>query len=112
MDYWVRWDASPNHQVIHDIILKFDDWVAENSKKKAMAKKEKRKIKYSTITIDSKLGEDKLARPWRVIQVVVLEKRRDRFGADEKWIDLYHLASETLDFVRFGLEIGRKFMRT
>ncbi|KAM7270252.1 hypothetical protein ACFE04_029466 [Oxalis oulophora] len=61
MNYWVRWDASPNRQVIHDIILKFEDWVAENSKKKAMTKKEKRKIKYSTTKIESELGKGKLA---------------------------------------------------
>ncbi|KAM7270124.1 hypothetical protein ACFE04_029338 [Oxalis oulophora] len=61
MDYWVRWGASPNRQVIHEIILQFEDWVAENSKKKAMTKKEKRKIKYSTTKIESELGKGKLA---------------------------------------------------
>ncbi|KAM7262220.1 hypothetical protein ACFE04_021297 [Oxalis oulophora] len=60
MDYRVRWDASPNCQVIDDIILNFEDWVVEKSKKKAMTKKKKTKIKFSTTKIDSELGKGKL----------------------------------------------------
>ncbi|KAI4298763.1 hypothetical protein L6164_032281 [Bauhinia variegata] len=30
--YWVRWDSSPNRQLIHEIIDAFEDWLAQNSK--------------------------------------------------------------------------------
>ena len=30
--YWVRWDSSPNRQVIHEIIDAFEDWLAQSNK--------------------------------------------------------------------------------
>ncbi|KAI4295981.1 hypothetical protein L6164_035974 [Bauhinia variegata] len=32
MSYWVRWDSSPNRQLIHEIIDAFEDWLAQSSK--------------------------------------------------------------------------------
>ncbi|XP_061339848.1 uncharacterized protein LOC133286444 [Gastrolobium bilobum] len=32
MSYWVRWDTSPNHQLIHEIIDAFEDSLAQTAK--------------------------------------------------------------------------------
>ncbi|CAL0334575.1 unnamed protein product [Lupinus luteus] len=29
--YWVRWDSSPNRELIHEIIDEFEDWLAQQS---------------------------------------------------------------------------------
>ncbi|KAL1358595.1 hypothetical protein HN51_003851 [Arachis hypogaea] len=34
MSYWVRWDASPNRQLIHEIIDAFEEWLAHKGGKK------------------------------------------------------------------------------
>ncbi|XP_057757558.1 uncharacterized protein LOC130976662 [Arachis stenosperma] len=34
MSYWVRWDASPNRQLIHEIIDAFEEWLAQKGGKK------------------------------------------------------------------------------
>ncbi|KAE9599095.1 hypothetical protein Lalb_Chr15g0087901 [Lupinus albus] len=31
MSYWVRWDSSPNRQLIHEIIDEYEDWLAQQS---------------------------------------------------------------------------------
>ncbi|KAG8490638.1 hypothetical protein CXB51_013905 [Gossypium anomalum] len=41
MSYWVRWDSSPNRQLIHEIIDAFEDEVAQS--KKTKSKKERKK---------------------------------------------------------------------
>ncbi|CAI8590574.1 unnamed protein product [Vicia faba] len=45
--YWVRWDESPNRELIHEIIDAFEEWLAQSSKggKKGKGKKEKRNKK-------------------------------------------------------------------
>ncbi|GAU29890.1 hypothetical protein TSUD_379810 [Trifolium subterraneum] len=45
--YWVRWDESPNRQLIHEIIDAFEEWLAKSNKggKKGKGKKEKRNKK-------------------------------------------------------------------
>lgn len=45
--YWVRWDESPNRQLIHEIIDEFEEWLAQSNKggKKGKGKKEKRNKK-------------------------------------------------------------------
>ncbi|OIW14020.1 hypothetical protein TanjilG_09371 [Lupinus angustifolius] len=47
MSYWVRWDSSPNRELIHEIIDEFEDWLAQqsNNKKGKNGKKEKRNKK-------------------------------------------------------------------
>ncbi|XP_058200332.1 uncharacterized protein LOC131315217 [Rhododendron vialii] len=40
--YWVRWDSSPNRQLIHEIIDAFEDGVAQ-SKRSEKSKKERRR---------------------------------------------------------------------
>ncbi|XP_059309879.1 uncharacterized protein LOC132061014 [Lycium ferocissimum] len=40
MSYWVKWDSSPNHQLIHEIIDAFEDMVLK--KKKGKSKKQRR----------------------------------------------------------------------
>ncbi|TMW85149.1 hypothetical protein EJD97_023693, partial [Solanum chilense] len=40
MSYWVKWDSSPNHQLIHEIIDAFENMVLE--KKKGKNKKQRR----------------------------------------------------------------------
>lgn len=34
MSYWVRWDSSPNRQLIHEIIDAFEEWLAQKGGKK------------------------------------------------------------------------------
>ncbi|XP_073280825.1 uncharacterized protein [Primulina huaijiensis] len=41
MSYWVKWDSSPNRQLIHEIIDAFED----SERKKEKNKKERRKVK-------------------------------------------------------------------
>ncbi|KAE8656516.1 hypothetical protein F3Y22_tig00117000pilonHSYRG00235 [Hibiscus syriacus] len=41
MCYWVRWDSSPNRQLIHEIIDAFEDGLPQS--KKTKSKKERRK---------------------------------------------------------------------
>ncbi|XVF26148.1 hypothetical protein REPUB_Repub13aG0274300 [Reevesia pubescens] len=41
MSYWVRWDSSPNRQLIHEIIDAFEDGLAQN--KKTKSKKDRKK---------------------------------------------------------------------
>lgn len=45
--YWVRWDESPNRELIHEIIDAFEEWLAQSNKgeKKGKGKKEKRNKK-------------------------------------------------------------------
>ncbi|PNX72710.1 hypothetical protein L195_g028603 [Trifolium pratense] len=46
--YWVRWDESPNRQLIHEIIDAFEEWLAKSNNKggkKGKGKKEKRNKK-------------------------------------------------------------------
>ncbi|KAK4371570.1 hypothetical protein RND71_011045 [Anisodus tanguticus] len=40
MNYWVKWDSSPNNQLIHEIIDAFEDMVLK--KKKGKSKKQRR----------------------------------------------------------------------
>lgn len=42
MSYWVKWDASPNRQVIHQILDEYEEGLL-NKKKKMKVKKERRK---------------------------------------------------------------------
>ncbi|CAK7351575.1 unnamed protein product [Dovyalis caffra] len=32
MSYWIRWDSSPNRQLIHEIIDAFEDWLLKQGK--------------------------------------------------------------------------------
>lgn len=41
MSYWVRWDSSPNRQLIHEIIDAFEDGLVQS--KKGKSRKERRK---------------------------------------------------------------------
>ncbi|KAK9267178.1 hypothetical protein L1049_009598 [Liquidambar formosana] len=43
MSYWVRWDSSPNRQVIHEIIDAFEDGLLVQSNKSMKNRKERRK---------------------------------------------------------------------
>ncbi|XP_021889097.1 neurogenic protein mastermind [Carica papaya] len=43
MSYWVRWDSSPNRQLIHEIINAFEDGLVQNKKTVKPSKKERRK---------------------------------------------------------------------
>ncbi|XP_031132010.1 uncharacterized protein LOC116033407 [Ipomoea triloba] len=43
MSYWVRWDSSPNRQLIHEIIDAYEDGLQVQSKKMEKNKREKRR---------------------------------------------------------------------
>ncbi|XP_028797931.1 uncharacterized protein LOC114753410 [Neltuma alba] len=45
MSYWIRWDSSPNRQLIHEIIDAFEDWLAQTSKNGKNNRKDKRNKK-------------------------------------------------------------------
>ncbi|KAG5132481.1 hypothetical protein JHK82_023669 [Glycine max] len=54
--YWVRWDESPNRQLIHEIIDAYEDSLAQKgnkSKKNGKGKKEKRNNKKGCSTTTS-----------------------------------------------------------
>ncbi|KAK7303365.1 hypothetical protein RJT34_14269 [Clitoria ternatea] len=59
--YWVRWDESPNRQLIHEIIDAFEDWLAQrnnnNKGNKNKGKKEKRNKKGSSNNKQKHSGE-------------------------------------------------------
>ncbi|CAJ1941437.1 unnamed protein product [Sphenostylis stenocarpa] len=42
MSYWVRWNASPNHQLIHEIIDAFEDSLTHSTKPSRKDKRNKR----------------------------------------------------------------------
>ncbi|KAL5700107.1 hypothetical protein ACHQM5_025598 [Ranunculus cassubicifolius] len=46
--YWVRWDASPNRQLIHDIIDAFEDELTQKKKMMNNNKKERKNKKRET----------------------------------------------------------------
>ncbi|XP_038999681.1 uncharacterized protein LOC120125243 [Hibiscus syriacus] len=46
MSYWVRWDSSPNRQLIHEIIDAFEDGLAQSKKKNS--KKDRKKKNAGT----------------------------------------------------------------
>ncbi|KAL2506141.1 hypothetical protein Adt_21762 [Abeliophyllum distichum] len=46
MSYWVRWDSSPNRQLIHEIIDAFEDGLQMQNKKEK-SKRERRKSRRS-----------------------------------------------------------------
>ncbi|KAG4929183.1 hypothetical protein AAZX31_17G008800 [Glycine max] len=52
MSYWVRWNSSPNHQLIHEIIDTFEDSLAHTTKPSRKDKRNKRgsKTKPSELT--------------------------------------------------------------
>ncbi|KAL4555460.1 hypothetical protein LXL04_038079 [Taraxacum kok-saghyz] len=50
--YWIRWDASPNRQLIHEIIDAYEDGLI-NNKKSGKNKKERRKTKLSSSSSSS-----------------------------------------------------------
>ncbi|KAG8385799.1 hypothetical protein BUALT_Bualt03G0082800 [Buddleja alternifolia] len=56
MSYWIKWDSSPNRQLIHEIIDAFEDSLLKESKKEKN-KKERRKGKSVKANITS-LGLD------------------------------------------------------
>ncbi|KAK9053302.1 hypothetical protein SSX86_029935 [Deinandra increscens subsp. villosa] len=43
--YWVRWDSSPNRQLIHEIIDAYEDGLIKTNKKSGKNKKERKKNK-------------------------------------------------------------------
>ncbi|PKI66388.1 uncharacterized protein LOC116202213 [Punica granatum] len=43
MSYWVRWDSSPNRQLIHEIIDQFEDGLVKSKGSNTKTKKERRK---------------------------------------------------------------------
>nr|GMD08937.1 neurogenic protein mastermind [Ipomoea batatas] len=45
MSYWVRWDSSPNRQLIHEIIDAYEESLQAQSKKMVKNKREKRRNK-------------------------------------------------------------------
>ncbi|XP_027331794.1 uncharacterized protein LOC113847113 [Abrus precatorius] len=47
MSYWARWNSSPNHQLIHEIIDAFEDSLSQNTKKGNKTRKEKRNKRAS-----------------------------------------------------------------
>ncbi|KDP30827.1 hypothetical protein JCGZ_13770 [Jatropha curcas] len=65
MNYWARWDSSPNRQVIHDIIEAYEEGLFQKKKKslkkKKNNKKEKGKRVYDELKeISSSNTEEKL----------------------------------------------------
>ncbi|KAL0363170.1 UNVERIFIED_CONTAM: hypothetical protein Scaly_1272200 [Sesamum calycinum] len=58
MSYWVKWDSSPNRQLIHEIIDAFEDSLLKESKKEKN-KRERRKGKMVKDNISLGLDEPK-----------------------------------------------------
>ncbi|KAM3338491.1 hypothetical protein P3S68_030577 [Capsicum galapagoense] len=52
MSYWVKWDSSPNNQLIHEIIDAFEDMVLK--KRKGKNKKQKKNKNRSTCDVRKK----------------------------------------------------------
>ncbi|GAB2224708.1 hypothetical protein Droror1_Dr00005476 [Drosera rotundifolia] len=43
MSYWVRWDESPNREIIHEIIDQFEEWISNGSRRGNGGKRERRR---------------------------------------------------------------------
>ncbi|KAL5066352.1 hypothetical protein RYX36_028089 [Vicia faba] len=41
MSYWIRWNSSPNHQLIHTIIDEFEDFLSQTANKRKQKKNRK-----------------------------------------------------------------------
>ncbi|KAI3680465.1 hypothetical protein L6452_35236 [Arctium lappa] len=48
MSYWVRWDSSPNRQLIHEIIDALEDGIMVRNKKEKNKKDRKKKLSCSS----------------------------------------------------------------
>ncbi|KAI5672952.1 hypothetical protein M9H77_13316 [Catharanthus roseus] len=57
MSYWIRWDSSPNRQLIHEIIDAFEDNLLVRQNKKGKGKKERRKGKRFTPELKNTCSE-------------------------------------------------------
>ncbi|GAB2298942.1 hypothetical protein Dimus_033018 [Dionaea muscipula] len=57
MSYWVRWDSSPNRQLIHEIIDAFEDWLARSSKRGARRERRKKGLGGSDPDGEVRRGE-------------------------------------------------------
>ncbi|GMH30263.1 hypothetical protein Nepgr_032106 [Nepenthes gracilis] len=55
MSYWVRWDSSPNRQLIHEIIDAFEDGLAQNGKKGSKRDRKKKLLNGSDLGGEVKL---------------------------------------------------------
>ncbi|GAB4830779.1 hypothetical protein Ancab_004812 [Ancistrocladus abbreviatus] len=90
MSYWVRWDSSPNRQLIHEIIDAFEDELAQNKGKTGKnGRRERKKSKgFNGSALDSQMkqrgssqldfGKDELTQPESVA-----ETSGDGGGGDE-----------------------------
>ncbi|KAL3820785.1 hypothetical protein ACJIZ3_006690 [Penstemon smallii] len=61
MSYWVKWDSSPNRQLIHEIIEAFEDTLVNDNKnrnKKEKNKKEKKKKNKKGKNVNEKISVD------------------------------------------------------
>ncbi|CAH2080410.1 unnamed protein product [Thlaspi arvense] len=58
MSFWIKWDSSPNRQLIHEIIDQFEDDLAQNKKEKS--KKERKKKRGAKGSRELKISEKSL----------------------------------------------------
>ncbi|XP_010252589.1 PREDICTED: uncharacterized protein LOC104594128 [Nelumbo nucifera] len=77
--YWVRWDSSPNHQLIHEIIDAFEDSLVQKSNIKS--KKERRK--RVNISDDGNRLEESPSRE-ELNKSEVVEESSDDIGGDKE----------------------------
>ncbi|XP_042029317.1 uncharacterized protein LOC121776223 [Salvia splendens] len=56
--YWAKWDASPNRQLIHEVIDAFEE--KESTKEKSKKERRKGKIVKSGVSIEPKKSEPSL----------------------------------------------------
>ncbi|KAI3786372.1 hypothetical protein L1987_39999 [Smallanthus sonchifolius] len=75
--YWVRWDVSPNRQVIHEIIDAYEDGLVKN-KKSGKNKKERKKYKVSP-SLDSPHAPEEVSHAPPLVE----EDRVDGGGDDD-----------------------------
>jgi len=57
MSYWIRWNTSPNHHLIHRIIDDFEDFLSQNANKRKEKKNKKGSANNSNRASESNRSE-------------------------------------------------------
>ncbi|KVH88176.1 uncharacterized protein LOC112502473 [Cynara cardunculus var. scolymus] len=87
MSYWVRWDSSPNRQLIHEIIDALEDGLVRNKKEKSKKDRKKKVISSSSNEETRSTESDELTQSPEVSPAnmeSVVEYRSGGGGDDEE----------------------------
>ncbi|KAK6917823.1 hypothetical protein RJ641_018574 [Dillenia turbinata] len=112
MTYWVRWDNSPNRQLIHEIIDAYEDGLLSQSKKnRNNSKKERKKQRKFDGSDGLKKTEEMTNKSNSIKEILDVEEEEEcsRNDYDEDDYDEDKEEFETGSVRRFVSFIGERF---